>query len=123
MDVNSILSNLAIQIGILLVACGSVERLCQIIKSTIIVLIKKELSVLQKDLLVVTISILFCLLTGVKFEIGIQLPLFINEIISGLLISFGSASLHTVLSFIQSVKSVNESTANISTSSDLDIKG
>jgi hypothetical protein len=116
-NLNALVDMFTAQLSLLLVLAGTVERVTEYVKLGITSYTKKEIPGYVKQILVLAVSILFCLITETQFNVGLKVPPYVNEVIAGILISFGSDTLHSLLNVIKSIKDTNEAkTANITSS-------
>jgi len=113
-NINTIVDVLTAQIALLLVLAGTVERISEYIKIALVSSLKKDIPVVAKQGLTLAVSILFCLITETSFDVGMTIPAVAQQIIAGILVSFGSDALHSLLTFVKSVKNTQEAkTADI----------
>ena len=108
---NLLIDSLSAQLAMLLILAGTVERITEFAKLGIMTYTRKELPAFAKQIMSLSISVVFCLTTSTKFNVGLDVPIYVNEIIAGLIISFGSDTLHSVLNFIKTLKDTNEAKA------------
>jgi hypothetical protein len=114
---NTLLDSLSAQIALLLVLSGTVERLTEYVKLIITAKYKQEIPAWLKQVLVLVVSIAFCVLSSTQFNVGLAIPTVANQIIAGILVSFGSDTLHALLNVIKSIKDTNEAKTSVTNSS------
>lgn len=108
-DILSVIASIAV----------AVERTTEIVKPVYVKtknrIFKKDLmecTRAEKNIISIILGILFCMLTKVGVDIpGIDESKTIQEILAGLISSFGSNILHTLLSILTGIKDVKEARA------------
>ena len=105
--------------GILVSIAAAVERTTEIIKPIYIkvksILLKMEFTEctnLEKKIISIIISIIFCIFLKVYIDIpGVNEPVIVQPILAGLVSSLGSNVLHTLLTILTGIKDGTEARA------------
>lgn len=101
---NSLLNSLIADIGLLAITAGSIERIMQIAKNIINKYYKKKLSKEINEGTIIALSIGFCFFANIQIDIFTCIPDYINKLLTGLIVSFGSDFFHQILSILQITK-------------------